>query len=226
MSARRALIGLGYRPVGVKREIEDANTISEREEGVEERGEDGREQEGEETCHIQWWLAPQHPRCEQLLVRQATTGDKKKRGSARESQYYRKYGNPNRPLEMDLRYSSTVCVVCCVCVHIHNCYFNCSGRLGRKRPVEGDQGEVEEEMEVDDASLDPLSSLVKRPKPMHADRDDEDDTDEDTRGEKEVEGVGLMRSDSDLRKRLKKKRKWRDLHLRLGSYPRLVEENT
>lgn len=77
-------------------------------------------------------------------------------------------------------------------------------------------------MEVD-ASLDPLSLLVKRPKPMHADRDDEDDTDE---GGREVGGGGLTRSDSDLRKRLKKKRKWRDLHLRLGSYPRLVEENT
>lgn len=212
MSARRALIGLGYRPVRGKREIEDEDTIIEREEGVED---DGRGQEGEETSRIQWWFAPPHSRGKQLLVRQATTGDKKKRGSARESQYYRKYGNPNMPLEMDLRYSSTVCVY--VCVYISNC--NCSGRLGRKRPVEGDQGEVEEEMEVG-ASLDPLSSLVKRPKPMHADRDDEDDTDE---GGGEVGGEG---SDSDLRKRLKKKRKWRDLHLRLGSYPRLVEENT
>ena len=54
---------------------------------------------------VHWWLALPHPRAQQLLVRQATTGDVKKPGAARESQYYRKYGNPNTEMEtVDLRY--------------------------------------------------------------------------------------------------------------------------
>ena len=75
-------------------------------------------------------------------------------------------------------------------------------------------------MEVD-VPVDPLTSLVKRPKSLHADREEGEEEEEGGR-----EGVGAMRSDSDLRKVLKKKRKWRDLKMRLGSYPRLVEEHT
>ena len=46
---------------------------------------------------VQWWLAPPHPKAEQLLVRQATTGDQKTPGSAQHSHYYRVHGNPNIP---------------------------------------------------------------------------------------------------------------------------------
>lgn len=83
----------------------------------DEKGEEGeekrkswREQERgdeEETSSVRWWLASPHSSSKQLLVRQATTGDMKKRGAAQESLYYRKYGNPNKPLRaepMDLRY--------------------------------------------------------------------------------------------------------------------------
>lgn len=94
-------------------------------------------------------------------------------------------------------------------------------------------------MEVD-TSPDPLASLAKRPKPMHADRDEEDEYEEDRHcgrndggegGEGELgsaggEVVGTTKgSDADLRKLLKKKRKRRDLQLRLGHCPRLVEEH-
>ena len=100
MSAKRALIGLGRTPLAVM----DDKTQSEREAAKDE---DGREEgEGESSLSIQWWLAPPHPRAQRLLVRQATTGDLKKPGSARKSQYYKKYGNPNEiNIEpIDLRY--------------------------------------------------------------------------------------------------------------------------
>ena len=78
----------------------------------------------------------------------------------------------------------------------------------------------------EDVSLDPLASLVKRPRSMHADRDEEEEEEEERGGEVGRVGVGVMRSDAgDLRKILKKKRKRRDLQMRLGSYPRLVEEH-
>ena len=78
----------------------------EKSEGATTRGGEV-EDERESSSGVHWWLALPHPRAKQLLVRQATTGDVKKPGAARESRYYRKYGNPNQPLEMetvDLRY--------------------------------------------------------------------------------------------------------------------------
>lgn len=54
--------------------------------------------EGDQNgCQCRWWLAASYPKAKQLLLRQATTGDKKKQGAARTSQYYRKHGNPNLP---------------------------------------------------------------------------------------------------------------------------------
>ena len=78
--------------------------------------------------------------------------------------------------------------------------------------------EAEEEMEVD---TDPLFVLAKRPKPMHADRAEEDEetfSESGDRGEGTGDGV-------DLRGLLKRKRKRRDLQMRLGTCPRLVEEH-
>ena len=59
-------------------------------------------------------------------------------------------------------------------------------------------------MEVDD----PYLTLTKRPKPLHADRSEEED-----------KAVG-----GDLRKRIQQKRKRRDLQMRLGHNPRLIEK--
>ena len=70
-----------------------------------------KEVEGERfEDDVRWWSVAPHEKAEQLLVRQATTGDVKLRGAAQRSRYYKKYGNPNLPpLELsDLRYS--VCV--------------------------------------------------------------------------------------------------------------------
>ena len=80
-----------------------------------------------------------------------------------------------------------------------------------------------------ESSLDPLALLVKRPKPMHADRDDDEvyGEDENLRGQGNEGGggEGAGGTGDDLRKLLKKKRKRRDLKMRLGNYPRLVEEH-
>ena len=86
------------------------------EKGGEERGEGGEkveEVEGRMAGQrevVQWWLAVHHPKAKQLLLRQATTGDQKKPGSARHSQYYRRHGNPNAPRRRatDLRYVLTL----------------------------------------------------------------------------------------------------------------------
>ena len=87
-------------------------------------------------------------------------------------------------------------------------------------------------MEVESSS--PLASLVKRPKPLHSDRnEDEMDLDQlfseserlrraESKGEEE--GGEASTSTPDLRKAIQKKRKKRSLKLRLGHTPRLVEE--
>lgn len=78
---------------------------------------------------------------------------------------------------------------------------------------------AEDTMDLDDSCSDPLATLVKRPRRMHADRDEEEE--EYDRLERGGEGEG---EGNDLRRLLKKKRKKRDLKMRLGDYPRLVEE--
>ena len=88
-------------------------------------------------------------------------------------------------------------------------------------------------MEVESSSDDPLAFLVKRPKSMHADREEEEEELEEGKRSELTEGPvgggegggGAGGNGVDLRKVLKKKRKWREIHLRLGHYPRLVEEH-
>lgn len=127
LSAKRALAGLRQQPVALLSErgeeeeeevgggtSQDESLLSseQEEEGKEENMEEAEKEEesgegggkGEvegktegQREDVQWWLTPSHPRAKQLLLRQATTGDLKKLGSARQSRYYRKYGNPNTP---------------------------------------------------------------------------------------------------------------------------------
>lgn len=170
---------------------------------------------------VQWRLGKPHPSVKKLLLRYATTGDRKVPGAAKHSQYYRRHGKPGRRRakeeteDVDLR-----------------------GQLERKRSQQDrDRKEVEEEegeepMEVEPAS--PLVSLAKRPKPLHSDRnEDELETDEhfseserlrraEMRGEDK--GEAGTATAPDLRKAIQKKRKRRNLQLRVGHAPRVVEE--
>lgn len=45
---------------------------------------------------VQWRLGVGNPKAKQLLLRYAVDGDHKKGGAAQRSNYYRKYGNPNK----------------------------------------------------------------------------------------------------------------------------------
>ena len=79
--------------------------------------------------------------------------------------------------------------------------------------------------EVSISEGDPLASLVKRPKPLHSERLVEEVEGKVFLGESEkermVEVVEITKAD--LRKKLQKKRKRRELKLRVGHNPRLVE---
>ena len=78
-----------------------------------------------------------------------------------------------------------------------------------------------------DVDVDPLLTLVKRPRGMHADREGEEEEEEGRRGGTSGrDNAGGESGGADLRRLLKKKRKRRDLKMRLGSYPRLVEEHS
>ena len=50
--------------------------------------------------NIQWHLGVGHPKAKQLLLRYAVEGDVKVSGAAQRSNYYRKYGNPNKRVEV------------------------------------------------------------------------------------------------------------------------------
>ena len=80
-SARRALCQLGK------------DTLTNMEEG------ERLEEEGSGTPVLRWRVGVAHPRASQILLRYATTVDKKQLGAAKESQYYKKYGNPNEVFE-------------------------------------------------------------------------------------------------------------------------------
>ena len=84
-------------------------------------------------------------------------------------------------------------------------------------------GESEEER------VDSLAGLVKRPKPLHSERTVEEveeklylDDSEKQRMGSEVTEV----TNADLRKRIQKKRKKRELKLRVGVNPRIVERTS
>ena len=97
----------------------------------------------------------------------------------------------------------------------------------RKRSHSKGESTEEGEEEDMDVEQDLLSTLVKRPKPMHADRgEDEEEEEEGEGGNGERFGrEGGGEGGTDLRGLLKKKRKRRSLQMRLGTYPRLVEEH-
>lgn len=103
--------------------------------------------------------------------------------------------------------------------------------IGKKHSIQKHTTE-EEDMEVDDEPVEtsPFASLAKRPKPLHSDRPDDslDVTEMMDESEKQrrlgVGGVsGLGGGRNDLRRELQHKKKRRNLMLRVGHTPRLVE---
>ena len=80
-------------------------------------------------------------------------------------------------------------------------------------------------MDTSDKKLDPLAMLVKRPKPLHCERDEEEEEEkfmEQSEKDRMAEGV-TKTGGVDLRKKIQKNKKRRDLKLRLGHNPRLVQ---
>ena len=81
-------------------------------------------------------------------------------------------------------------------------------------------------MELGESEMDPLAGLVKRPKPLHSERIVEEveqgrfieESEKQRMGSEVTEMTG-----TDLRRKLQKNRKRRDLKLRVGHNPRLVE---
>ena len=95
----------------------------------------------------------------------------------------------------------------------------------------------EEDMEIEESPSDsnPFSSLSKRPKPLYSDRPDDsldvtemmDESEKQRRLSELAEAsdrVGLGGGAGDLRQTIQHKKKRRNLKLRIGHYPRLVEE--
>ena len=111
-SAYRALHGLTSEPVALRSkftedcEMMETDTLNETESGATEVGganmEGGASTEGgasanvEEASEVQWRLGAAYPKAKQLLLRFAVGGDEKVSGASRQSNYYRKYGNPNK----------------------------------------------------------------------------------------------------------------------------------
>lgn len=97
--------------------------------------------------------------------------------------------------------------------------------------------EEEREKEADQSSLEdnPFASLVKRPKPLYSDRPNDLLDVTEMMGGSERERVlaelgrgsgrvGLGGGKGDLRRALQQRKKRRNLKLRIGYHPRLVEE--
>ena len=137
----------------------------------------------------------------------------------------------------------TICCCCCCC-----CFVVVRSRIGQKHALHPEEAVEEEEenrvaMEVDqvprsvreDDGDSPFASLAKRPKPLYSDRPDDllDITEMMGESEKqrvlaEVGGdsgrVGLGGGKGDLRRALQQRKKRRNLKLRVGHTPRLVEQ--
>lgn len=103
-------------------------------------------------------------------------------------------------------------------------------RLGKRvRDAEGEPDVAMEIGESEGERFDPLAGLVKRPKPLHSERTVEEVEERFYLEDSEKQRMGsevTEVSKADLRKRLQKKRKKRELKLRVGVNPRLVERTS
>ena len=103
-------------------------------------------------------------------------------------------------------------------------------RLGKRERI----GEelLDEAMELEEGEsgvVDPLARLVKRPKPLHSERTVEEVEQQLYLEDSEIQRMGSAVTEvtgADLRKRIQKKRKKRELKLRVGVNPRIVERTS
>jgi hypothetical protein len=104
-------------------------------------------------------------------------------------------------------------------------------RLGKRdRAVADDMDDEAMELEVGgESEMDPLARLVKRPKPLHSERTVEEVEEHHYLEDSEKQRMGSEGTEvsgADLRKRIQKKRKKRELKLRVGVNPRIVERTS
>lgn len=108
----------------------------------------------------------------------------------------------------------------------------CRSRIGKKSSiekaedavtmdtVEREEGEIDEE-EEENVAYDPFEFLVKRPKSLYSDRLDDSAMMDESEKQRQTK-MGVVGLDMDLRSALRKKK--RNLKLRIGQCPRLVEK--
>ena len=104
-SASRALHGLANQPVALRSkftELEEKDADSAHQ-LMETAGPSPSSDDPAPTAlaeqpevKVQWRLGVGYPKAKQLLLRYAVEGDEKISGAAQRSNYYRKYGNPNK----------------------------------------------------------------------------------------------------------------------------------
>ena len=98
-SAKRALLGLGKRPAVNSQAMEEMEEEEEEEESKtgesSSEDKDGVQTASKSSIGWRWRVGEPHAMSKQILLRYATTLDKKGKNCASISEYYRKYGNPN-----------------------------------------------------------------------------------------------------------------------------------
>jgi hypothetical protein len=103
-SASRALRGLTNQPVALRSKFTEEEPqpmeTSDPSPSSPSTGSDGNAPQTtpaeQPEVKVQWHLGVSHPKASQLLLRCAVEGDVKVSGAAQRSNYYRKYGNPNK----------------------------------------------------------------------------------------------------------------------------------
>lgn len=219
-------------------QTEDTGTAGHQDTSSDAAGGDG--DVSREESKLEWRYGEAHPKAKLLLLRYATIADQKQRGAAKNSVYYKKYGMPggrsvsggvSRGRKKDLRLEAIFFLV-----RMNWYVVLIRSRIGKRQPVHQDS---EEEMDVEEEGESLFASLAKRPKPLYSDRPDDmlDVTELMDESEKQrrladisVEqegvglGVGLGGEEGDLRRTLQQKKKRRNLKLRVGHSPRLVEQ--
>ena len=97
-SASRALHGLTDQPVALRSNFTDEDTQPMETSGSSNNDPMPTTLAEETEIKVQWHLGVDHPKAKQLLLRYAVEGDVKISGAAQRSNYYRKYGNPNKKM--------------------------------------------------------------------------------------------------------------------------------
>ena len=95
-SASRALRGLTNQPVALRSKFTDEENQPMETSGPSDDDPMPTTLAEQPKVKVQWRLGVSHIKAKQLLLRYAVEGDVKVSGAAQRSNYYRKYGNPNK----------------------------------------------------------------------------------------------------------------------------------